>query len=107
MLSTSRGSSSPSREQRFLNIHHPGSFPLSSFASQAQPYVSPCARRGVHPPGAGMLHPLADDRFDFFIAEGGGGNRDAAQLEKAKIAYSRGATGSIYSVLGPERKPKL
>ena len=54
-----------------------------------------------------MLHPLADDRFDFFIAEGGGGNRDAAQLEKAKVDYSRGATGSIYQALGPERKPKL
>ena len=32
---------------------------------------------------------------------------DAAQLEKAKIDYSRGATGSIYQALGPERKPKL
>ena len=86
-------------------FHYHGSFPLVSFASQAQPYLP--AHRGIHPPGAGMLHPLADDRFDFFIAEGGGGNRDAAQLEKAKVAYSRGATGSIYQALGPERKPKL
>ena len=33
------------------------------------------AAPGVWPPGAGMMHPLADRRFDAFIRMGGWGNR--------------------------------
>ena len=87
---------------------------------------------GVWPPGAGVSpaqplaswleqqphriclplqvnHPLADVRFDAFVAGGGWGNRDPALMDKARAAYARGPTGSIWGVLPPllDEKPRL
>ena len=56
-----------------------------------------------------MNHPLADVRFDAFVAGGGWGNRDPALMDKARAAYARGPTGSIWGVLPPllDEKPRL
>ena len=71
---------------------------LSPEAQHACRFVK--AEEGAVVPGAGVLHPLASARFNAFVEMGGAEGIDAETLERARKAYFRSPTGSLWGELG-------